>query len=416
MFRKYMNSMDFNVNQTNFNDMEDNKGFADVWGIDVNKYNADADEVEEVIQEVEEGSDGAAEKIETDETKEDKQEEASTDANSDAKGDPDANKDDDEKQVAASEEEGKEDASSSAQETKEESKAEDVDDAGYYDLAQGLVSEDLLTFDEEKEYDFESEAGLKELITETVTKRSEEAINKFKEDLGEEAQKLLNVLEKGGSVNDYVKMEQQIDFANVPLADSDGNDYQKNQMYLVEDWMKVQGYEEEEIKEMVNDYLESGMLKKQATIAQKKLASWQTKQNETLLAQKEKEQAESARLEQEAAENFREAVVNTREIAGFQITEGKAKKLYDYITKKDKDGKSKFDKEDTPENRLLYAYFAMEGFDKEKLSKEVAAKQARSLKKKLSRYSDKNTSPKRTGEQVRRTDQETPKIHWNFGS
>ena len=106
----------------------------------------------------------------------------------------------------------------------------------------------------------------------------------------------------------------------------------------------------------------------------------------------------------------------TREIAGFKVTEGKAKKLYDFITKEDKDGKSEFDKKDTAENRLLYAYFAMEGFDKNKLSKEIATKQSRTLKKKLSRFSDTNVSPKKDGSaQVRKTDQETPTIHWNLG-
>lgn len=392
---------------------EDKDNFVDVWGIDHSKYSADAttDEVEEVVTEIEEGTDGAAEKVNQEDEPE-KKDETSTDASDASEGDPEeAKKDVDEKQDAASEDgKDKEDASSSAQENKKEEAAEE--ETGFYDLAQGLVSEDLLEFDEEKEYDFDSEKGLKELITETVEKRSSAAINKFKEDLGDDAKQLLGVLEKGGSVDDYVKMNQQIDFKNVPLEDNQGNQYQKNQMYLVEDWMKVQGYEEDEIKEMVNDYLEKGMLKKQATIAQKKLDAWQSKQNETLLAQKEQEQAEAQRIELEQAEQFKEAVTGTREIAGFTITENKAKKLYDYITKKDKDGKSQFDKEDTPENRLLYAYFAMEGFDKEKLSKDVASKQARTLKKKLSRYSDKNVKPKSTGTQVRRDNQETPDIPW----
>jgi len=52
-------------------------------------------------------------------------------------------------------------------------------------------------------------------------------------------------------------------------------------------------------------------------------------------------------------------------------------------------------------------------FDKDKLSKDVATKQARKLKKKLSRFQDKNVAPKRGAKEVRRTDQETPTIHWN---
>ena len=73
---------------------------------------------------------------------------------------------------------------------------------------------------------------------------------------------------------------------------------------------------------------------------------------------------------------------------------------------------SQFDKDDTPQNRLLYAYFAMEGFDKEKLTKEISSAQARTLKKKLSQYTDTNVTPKRGAAQVRREGQEAPVINW----
>ena len=206
-------------------------------------------------------------------------------------------------------------------------------------------------------------------------------------------------------------MNQQIDFANVPLSDGT-KEYEKNQRYLVEDWMRVQGYEEEEIAETVGDYLESGLLKKQAGIAQKKLVKWQEGQNQALLQQRQEAQEASQAEQMEIAEDFRDAVLETREISGFKISDKKAEKLYDYITKRDKDGLSQFDKDDNAENRLLYAYFAMEGFDKGKLSKEVATQHARKLKRKLSNFSDGKTSPKRSSKQVRRTNQETPKIHW----
>jgi len=392
--------------------MGDKDKYVDVWDLNVDKYGADADSVEEVedstVREISSGSDGAAEDVTTDDVPVEEVEEVETTVLPNSDAGEDSGEEGDEKQ-AEQEEDGMEDASSEP-ELKEDLTAEE---AGYSDIMQSLVDDGLLDFDEEKEYDISTDKGLRELILETKSKSKEEGKNEFIESLGEKEAKLLAVLEKGGSAEDFIKMEQQINFLDVPLEGKDGTEFEKNQMYLVEDWMKVQGYEKDEIEDTINDYMESGMLRKQAGIAQKKLAKWQDNENKALLAQKEQEAADAEKLAVEQAENFREAVLNTRDIAGFNITEGKAKKLYDYITKKDKDGKSQFDKEDTAENRLLYAYFAMEGFDKDKLSKDVATKQARKLKKKLSRFQDKNVAPKRGAKEVRRTDQETPTIHWN---
>lgn len=393
------------------NDKE--QSYANIWDINVDKYGADSDgaeEIESTVREIESGGDGNAEKIVTDEAAVEEVESKESDAdlpNSDAG--EDSGEQGDEKQ-AEKEGESKEDASSEPETAEEELTAEEVE---YSNIMQSLVDEGIVDFDEDKEYDVSTDKGLKELIQDTKAKTKEAALTEFKENLGEKEAKLLTVLEKGGTADDFIKMEQQIDFMDVPLQSKDGSDYEKNQMYLVEDWMKVQGYDKDEIEDTINDYLETGILKKQAGIAQKKLAKWQDTENKALLAQKEQEAAEQEKQAIEQAESFKEAVINTREIAGFTISDSKAKKLYDYITKKDKEGKSAFDKEDTAENRLLYAYFAMEGFDKDKLSKDVATKQARTLKKKLSRFSDKNTAPKRSAKEIRRTDQETPTIHWN---
>ena len=392
-------------------DKGEDKGFLDVWEIDHSKYGADSDNVEEVVTEITTESGG--EKI--DQGPEDEKPEGITvdDQPEETKGaekqaEEPADVKTEEKDTAASEER-KEDASAKQVETET---PEAVEESGIFDLAQGLVDDDILVFDDsDEEIDFDTEEGLKHLINKTVEQKSADAINSFKENLGDEAKGLLDILEKGGSVTDYVNMTQQIDFSKVPLETSNGEQAVKNQQYLVEDWMKVQGYEEDEIQEMLADYNESGLLRKQAEIAQKKLAAWQTKENETLLAQKAQEQAQAEQESAEQAEAFREEVQGMREIAGFKVTEAKAKKLYDFITKEDKEGQTAFAKADSAENRLLYALFAMEGFDKDKLSKEVAREQTRKLKRKLSNYNDKNVAPKRGAQQVRRSDQGTPDIN-----
>lgn len=390
--------------------MEKTENFVDVWGIDTNKYTADSDAAQEVEVEVaKSGELGVADVTDEPEKPAEEQGEVKPDAvPGEAEQKVVDEKQDAEEPAKEPVKEGKEDASSKAQE-------QPVEEITHYEeIAQSLANEDLLDYDEEKEYDFESEKGLKDLINQTVEKKSQQAVVSYKENLGEDARQLLDILEKGGSVKDFQDMQEQTPFADIPLESSDGEDFTRNQQYLVEDWMKIQKYSDEEINETINDYIEGGMLKKQAALAQKKLAKWQEDQNAKMIADREATMLEQQKQEAAQAEEFKESVINTKELSGFQISPKKAEKLYDFITKRDKEGKSEFDKADTAENRLLYAYFAMEGFDKGKLSKEIATKQARTLKKKLSRHSDTNAAPKRSANEVRRTNQDLGNIPWSM--
>jgi hypothetical protein len=378
--------------------------FANVWDIDTSKYDADGDAASEVKVEVVTSGESGVTQINQEEPEKSDESTLGEDPVKDVVEKQDA-------AVGTPTDEGKEDAS-----TKTPDEPVKDEPTQFQSLAQGLVDDDVLSYDDDsdKDYDFDTEAGLKELINETVEKKSTAAISAYKENLGDDARKLLEVLEKGGNVADFEKMSKQIDFNTIPLEDKDGNDYQQNQIHLVEDLLKEQEFDEEEIKEAVNDYIEGGILKKQASVARRKLAKLQEKKNADFLAKAEASKAEQVKLASEQAESFKSTVMETRELSGFKVTEVKAKKLYDYITKKDKDGKSKFDREDTAENRLLYAYFAMEGFDKEKLSKDIATKQARTLRKKLSRFNDSNAAPKRSANEVKRTNQDLGNIPWSM--
>jgi hypothetical protein len=273
------------------------------------------------------------------------------------------------------------------------------DISGIDTIVNELVTQNVLLFDEEKEYESSTE-GLKELISETVEKRNQEFIDSYKNNLGEEAKTLLDILSNGGTVEDYLSLNQEVDFSKVPLIDKNGEYLEKNQMYLVQDWMEVQGYTKEEIEETLEDYKSSGLLHKQADIAKKKLISWQEESKASLIKEKSSEALKRKEEEIKAAKDFEKEVTSLTDIAGFSLTKEKAKKLHEFITVQDKSGKTKFQQSDSPENRLLYAFFAMEGFSKEKLVKDVATSQAIKLKKQLSNYADSAATPKSSGNKV----------------
>lgn len=358
-------------------DTTDEQGFLDIFEIDHSKYQSeeevvasgesDVEEIQDdsVIENEEEVVEEPSEK--TEEPEDEKEEEPSEDIQQEA-----SSKDEDDNSSVSIE-----------------------------SLLGELVDNDVLLYDEEKEYEAGAN-GLKELVKETIEKKSQEVLESFKKSLPEEANKMLELLEKGGTIEDYLNLSQEVEFSKIPLEDKNGNPLTSNQTNLIKDWMEIQKYTKEEIEETLKDYEQSGLIKKQAEIARKKLSSWQSEKNETLLQQREQEKIKQAEEETAAAEAFKQEVTNVRDIVGFKITKDKAEKLYDFITTPGKDGKTKFQEVDTNENRLLYAYMAMEGFDKDKLVKDVASKQALKLKKSLSNYKDNEASPKRGATDVRR--------------
>mgnify|MGYP003125211865 CR=1 FL=1 len=120
-------------------------------------------------------------------------------------------------------------------------------------MMENFAGSGILEFDEDSEYE-PSEEGLKSLIKETVERKSQDAITDFKQSLPEQATQLLEVLERGGSVEDFNAMQSQVDFSQVDLSS------ERNQGYLIEDWMKLQGFEDLEIKDRIGSFKEAGIL------------------------------------------------------------------------------------------------------------------------------------------------------------
>jgi len=273
------------------------------------------------------------------------------------------------------------------------------------EMMENFAGSGILEFDEDSEYE-PSEEGFKSLIKETVARKSQNAIIDFKQSLPEEATQLLEVLERGGTLEDFQSMQSEVDFSQVDLSS------ERNQGYLIEDWMKLQGFEDLEIRDRLDSLKEAGILQKEAVLAQKKLHENKLMSDKQIFEKIESDKIEHEnRIEQESVD-FKDSVLSIREIQGFAVSESKAKMLYDFITKPGKGGQTKFQQTDSEENRLLYAMFAMDGFDKSKLSEQIASKQAIKLRKKLNNYQDKNVSPR--GKQNRKSKGEGIDIPWSF--
>lgn len=371
---------------------EGGESFVDIFQLDHSKYSDNESKEEESQEVVTEGNGDI-----TDVTKQEKDEKESV-TNEEESSDEVVEKQDE------IEENSKEDAST--EDDNSEVTQLEGSEGGVQDIMQSLADNGVLLFDENSEYE-PNEKGLESLMAHTIKTKTEDAFMEMKSSLPEEAGKLLDVLSKGGTVDDYTSLSKEIDFSKVNVNN------ERNQEYLVEDYMKLQGFDDLEIRERLEDLTQAGLLEKEAHLAKRKLSKNQKDNNQRRMAEMEETQARNQKLAQEEANNFRDEVVSIKEIAGFSVTPAKAKKLYEFITKPDKDGLTAFQKADSKENRMLYAMMAMDGFDKSKLSKQEASRQTIKLKKKLNNYQDSNASPK--GSAVRRsTGGEGGSIPWNM--
>jgi len=375
--------------------------FLDIFELDHDKY-ADDKSVEEIEQEVvKEGHSDATNAIKEEENEENKSVANEEDDSDDKNG---AGK-------QAEEEGGSDDEDGSGEEDAPANQNQNQNDdevTPIQNMMETLAGDGVLEFDEEAEYEPTAE-GLQTLIQETVEKRSQKVLEDFRGSLPETAGKLLEVLEKGGTIEDFQAINAEIDFSKVDVNN------ERNQGYLVEDWMKLQGMDDLEIREAVEGYKAAGLLEKQAKFAQKKLHEHQTKTSEDRIkALEEKQQAAEEQAEADAIE-FEKKVKGLKEIQGFSLTPKKAEKLYDFITKPGEDGKTEFEKMDSEENRMLYALMAMEGFDRSKLSKQEASKQVIKLKRKLGNFQDKNVSPKGQQNRQQKSNDGGVDIPWSIG-
>lgn len=208
-------------------------------------------------------------------------------------------------------------------------------------------------------------------------------------------------------------METKVDFEKIPLVNAAGEPLLRNQRNLVEDWLVIQGFEESEIEERLQDLESNKLLGKEAKFSQRKLSEYHKKQDELLIENKVKEQAQIKQTQEAEALTFKNKVLEIKEVKGFKLEKDQSKKLYEYITKQDRNGKTQFEKDTNEDTQLLYAYFAMTGFDKEKLSKEIMTEKTIKLKKNLSNYTDGNVKS-RSSENIRRGTDEVLNIPWKM--
>lgn len=163
----------------------------------------------------------------------------------------------------------------------------------------------------------------------------------------------------GGSFEDFYQRQQQsMSYDNMDMED------ESNQKAVIREYLRYQGYEDDQINRKIERYEDGDLLEDEANDAVVRLKSIQQQQ----IAAQELQQQQAKRAQEEQAQQFitnlTDTIYSLDNIRGIKIPKSDQKELFDYITKVDADGYTKYQKDfnaNMVNNLIESAYFTMKG-------------------------------------------------------
>lgn len=263
---------------------------------------------------------------------------------------------------------------------------ENEDSEGGYSfkaLANVLAEEGIIDYE-----DSEDEEDSLDVISKAVVNTAKNMLNEYKESLPEEGQKFLTYLEKGGDPSKYL---EKISTTSVLDLDIENEDNQKR---IITEYLKKSDFDEEEIKEILEDYEDGLILDKQAKVAVKKLEKIYAKEKEALVERQEQELKQREEQYKQHIKSIEDTIEQSNDIAGLNISKADKKALKSYLLETDKSGSTQWAKdlkEGGVKTQLALAYLQMKKFNLDQLKKEAATKVTKKYK---DIFDNKNTTVK----------------------
>lgn len=253
--------------------------------------------------------------------------------------------------------------------------------SGFKEFTKALYDKGVLDFNDEDEDFEESEEGIEKLVNKTVQNR----IDKWAEGLPEDYAKMLEFVQNGGTPKQFL----EVYYGNHSWSDFKIEDEDSQKLVLRES-LRLAGESSEDIEDMISEWEVNGTLEKRAKPAIAKLQKHESIQKAELVEQQKQEAAKQAKAEQDYWNNFKKELDSRENVAGFKLTPKVKDKLWDFMTKIDRTGKTGYQQaiEKNKDSSLLFALQAMQGFDISKLEKQVETKVSNKYSAMLKNYSN----------------------------
>ena len=201
-------------------------------------------------------------------------------------------------------------------------------------------------------------------------------------------QQLDEYVKNGGKFEDFYQIQQQ----SLSLDDIDIEN-EDNQIAIIKDLLKHNGYSNEQIDNKISRYQDADMLYEESQDALERLKIIRNDELERN-AQQQKQIAEQQRVQQEEFFNSVTTDINNLDsIRGIAVPKEDRKALYDYIFKVDQNGMSQYQKDfnqNLSKNLIESAYFTMKGDTLISGAKKTGETSATEKLRKLMRHQTKN--------------------------
>ncbi len=264
--------------------------------------------------------------------------------------------------------------------TEEDTSNENEESSLFKVFAKDLYEKGVIDFnDEDSEFE-ESDKGLEKLVDKTVQNR----IDKWTSSLPDEYVKFLDFVQNGGEPKQFL----DVYYGNHSWEEFKVES-EEAQRIAIREAYRLAGDTEEDIEEMITEWTDNGTLEKRAKPALTKLQKNEKIQKDNILNIQKEHAVKAKAAEQEYWNNFKKDLYSKDKVMGFRLSDKLKDQLWEFITVPDKKtGITAYQKavNENAESSILFALQAMNGFDVNKLEKEVTTKVSSNLGKVLKNH------------------------------
>ena len=258
---------------------------------------------------------------------------------------------------------------------------ENEETSAFKEFTKSLYHKGVLDFDDSDEDFDDSEEGIEKLVNKTVGNR----ITKWVNDLPPDYSKFLEFVQSGGRPKDFLNVY----YGNHSWESFDIEDENK-QALAVEESLRLTGEDEDEIKDMVDEWRDNGTLEKRAKSALVKLQKNEAIQKQEIVEIQKQQAVKQKEAQRQYWDGFKNDLFSREDVKGFKLTPKLKEKLWDHMTAIDRStGKTAYQNsiDNNNEASLLFALQSMLDFDISKLEKQVETKVSNKFGKMLKNYS-----------------------------
>ena len=248
-----------------------------------------------------------------------------------------------------------------------------------------VVSEILDSLGYEGEYDDTAEgltAMTKDIASQMADERIDEVLEKFPL-----VKKHMEYVLAGGESQKFMKAyDPNLDYNTMEIAEDDA----RSQKAILSDYFTQKGHDSDFIKELLEDYEDSGKLHNKAEAARQALGKVQAQQKEQLVEQQRAELQQQQEKQMEFWNGVQETIKESKEFAGLQVPEREKTKFFNYLSKPvTKEGYTQRDldhSEAEMDVKLAIDYLMYKGFNLENIiNKKAKTTATKTLRQKIAK-------------------------------